>query len=154
MLGSTDWEKVQAGGLCAHTDAPTIRAQTQNVTYSQGWPCAMVFSESEKVAVGMIRHVGFIKTCEFTHKGGRNACEGYFTQGCQTPPPPLANGAPKEKGRYHQGVRTWTPVEYSKLLPSILPQSASPPNPSCIYTWKEVNSEAVVTRACSIFDKP
>lgn len=50
-----------------------------------------------------------------------------LTRGFQTPPPPLANGAPKENGGYHQGVRTWTPVEYSKLLPSTLPQSASPP---------------------------
>lgn len=60
---------------------------------------------------------------------------------------------PVENGRYYQGVQTWTPVECGKLLLPTLPLPASP-NPSCIYTSKEVNSEAVVTGACSIFDKP
>lgn len=58
----------------------------------------------------------------------------------------------KENGRYHQEVQTglsWSAVNFS----SIRPPSASP-HPSCIYTSKEVNSEAAVTRACSIFDKP
>lgn len=62
-------------------------------------PHPVVFCESGKVAAGMTDHVGLIKTCEFTHeeagmlvKGSPNAS---LTQEFQTPPPPLANGAPR-----------------------------------------------------------
>lgn len=106
-------KKCSLGGLCAHPDAPTTCAQTQNVTCSQGWPCAMVFSESGKVTVGMIRHVGFIKTCEFTHKGDWKACEGYSMpySGISNPTTTIGQWCPQGEWQIPSGSSDWTPVE-------------------------------------------